>query len=271
MVITNLAETLPHLRTTALPVFSALYPEEIYPVNSAEPGYSYCAVHKSVYNRYSEQGTGAPDVHPNLVAREGVTKVNHSQRAPRESKETKDEPEESNLTAEFIQLITTVIELHIKKLLPEEYSAIEVWASHLPLNERSAAYPFGGYVINLCISTVGHRDKRDHRFCVVISYCHGEGVGGDLGMYETGLLLRTRPWDVSIFPSCEITHFNTPINGVRISIVLHSDIYGERWVANKNGWENNESVLSLAFFPCTKLIEIEIRCCRQWLLRLQML
>ncbi|KAK7041132.1 hypothetical protein R3P38DRAFT_2512630, partial [Favolaschia claudopus] len=67
-----------------------------------------------------------------------------------------------------------------------------------------------------------------------------EGVGGDLGMYETGLLLRTRPWDVGIFPSSDITHFNMPINGVRISIVLHSDIYGERWVANKNGWENNE-------------------------------
>ncbi|KAK6981412.1 hypothetical protein R3P38DRAFT_2578469, partial [Favolaschia claudopus] len=115
-----------------------------------------------------------------------------------------------------------------------------LWASHLPLNERSAAYPFGGYIMNLCISTVGHRDNRDHRFCVVISYCHGEGVGGDLGMYETGLLLRTRPWDVGIFPSSAITHFNMPINGVRISIVLHSDIYGERWVANKNGWENNE-------------------------------
>ncbi|KAK7044991.1 hypothetical protein R3P38DRAFT_2766530 [Favolaschia claudopus] len=75
LLLMVIAETLPHLRTTALPVFSALYPEEIYPVNSAEPGYSYCAVHKSIYNGYSEQGTGAPDVHPNLVAREAVLVV----------------------------------------------------------------------------------------------------------------------------------------------------------------------------------------------------
>ncbi|KAK7013572.1 hypothetical protein R3P38DRAFT_2720757, partial [Favolaschia claudopus] len=137
-----------------------------------------------------------------------------------------DEPEESALTAEFTELIITVIEIHIKKLLPEEYSRIEIYASRLPLNERSPAYPFGGYVINLRVCTEGHQDDIDHEMCV--------SVGGEIALFEEGLVFRTRQWDALIFHSRDSTHFNLHVKGTRISIVLQSDKHGKKWVENKN-------------------------------------
>ncbi|KAK7019275.1 hypothetical protein R3P38DRAFT_3319350 [Favolaschia claudopus] len=205
--------------------------------DSTTPGYSYCAVHKSYYNRFSEQGVGAPEAHPNLIAKKGVSRVNRSQRVPKASREMIDEPEESALTAEFIELIMTVIEIHIKKLLPEEYSRIEVYASRLPLNERSPAYPFGGYVINFRGCTEGHQDDIDDEMCVVISWCPpGKSVGGEIALFEEGLVIRTRQWDAVIFHSCDSTHFNLHVKGTRISIVLQSDKHGKKWVENKNNW-----------------------------------
>ncbi|KAJ7238302.1 hypothetical protein B0H12DRAFT_1025764, partial [Mycena haematopus] len=121
--------------------------------------------------------------------------------------------------------------------LPKEYDHIRVYATRLPLNQRSAAYPFGGYVINLGVSTDGHRDEGDDLLCV--TFWDGDCEGGELGMFEAGLLLRTRQWDATIFSSCKITHFNMPIKGIRISLVLHSDKEGKKWVANQNNWEGD--------------------------------
>ncbi|KAJ7844348.1 hypothetical protein B0H14DRAFT_2585208 [Mycena olivaceomarginata] len=107
-VITNIGETLPHLLKIATTVFSAIYPGEIYPVDTTTPheGFSYCAVHKGIWNRYSEQGTDAPDgVHPFRLIREDVSQANVTPCAPLPSREMKDELEESALIAEFIQLL----------------------------------------------------------------------------------------------------------------------------------------------------------------------
>ncbi|KAJ7504087.1 hypothetical protein B0H11DRAFT_1710380, partial [Mycena galericulata] len=119
--------------------------------------------------------------------------------------------------------------------LPKEYNAIRVYATRLPLNERSHAHPFGGFVFNVSVSTRGHRDEGDKLFCVVLPF--GEWTGGELGLFEPKLLLRPRPWDAIIFPSCKITHFNLDFEGIRLSLVLHSDKYGDRWVQDMNGWE----------------------------------
>jgi hypothetical protein len=70
---------------------------------------------------------------------------------------------------------------------------------------------------------------------VVIPF--GEWTGGELGFVEPGLLFRLRAWDAIIFASCDITHFNLDFQGVRCSLVLHSDKHGDRWVQNKNNWE----------------------------------
>ncbi|KAJ7759318.1 hypothetical protein B0H14DRAFT_2634449 [Mycena olivaceomarginata] len=67
MVITNIAETLPHLPEAGTTIVSAIMEGEDI--------------------RYTEQGTDAPDgVHPNRLRREGASKVNFK-KGPRPSKE----------------------------------------------------------------------------------------------------------------------------------------------------------------------------------------
>ncbi|KAJ7657648.1 hypothetical protein DFH06DRAFT_990907, partial [Mycena polygramma] len=182
-------------------------------------------------------GVGAPEgVHPNLLHREDTEKTNYRQRAPYTTRETRDNPEEAELLEELIKLITIVIEVHLRKLLPDEHCRIQVFAHKLPLNQRSAAHPFGGYVFNFVVSTDGHRDGGDKIFCVVIPF--GEWTGGELGLHEPGLLFRLRAWDAIIFPSCHVTHFNMDFSGIRCSLVLHSDKYGDNWVQSKNNWQS---------------------------------
>ncbi|KAJ6542472.1 hypothetical protein DFH09DRAFT_1089025 [Mycena vulgaris] len=235
MLITNISKTLPHLDATAIPIMSAVLTGEVYPVNSDQPDFKYCASHKVYWNRYAEQGHDAPkDVHPNVVHKVGVEHIIFSQRAPHPSEEMTADPPETDLLAEFIKLVTIIIEFHMRKLLPKEHADISVYATRLPLNERSLAHPFGGFVINVRVSTRGHRDGGDKLFCVVIPF--GNWTGGELVMYEPGCVFRPRPWDAIIFPSCQITHFNLTFEGVRLSLVLHSDKYGDGWVQDQNGW-----------------------------------
>ncbi|KAJ7247199.1 hypothetical protein B0H12DRAFT_1073020 [Mycena haematopus] len=235
MLVTNIQETLPHLPKTALTVFSALYPEEIYSVNSLDEDYSYCALHKGYWNRYKEQGTGAPNIHPNNVAREGVTRRNGFHQGTHAFKRNQGRARRVGADRRIHQPRYYRDGDTYQKAVAQEYDHIRIWASRLPLNQRSAAYPFGGYVINLGVSTEGHRDEGDDLLCV--TFWDGDSQGGELGMFEPGLLLRTRQWDATIFSSCKITHFNMPINGIRISLVLHSDKYGKNWVANQNNWD----------------------------------
>ncbi|KAJ7018080.1 hypothetical protein C8F04DRAFT_958430 [Mycena alexandri] len=208
---------------------------EVYPVDSGLPGHKFCAKHKCWWYRYAEDGPGVPtNIHPFLLQKEGVSRVNFRQRAPHPSQEMKDEPEESELLAELIKLITVIIEVHLKKLLPEMYDRIRVTVSRLPLNERSLAHPFGGLVINVAVATRGHRDAGDKELCIVIPF--GEWVGGELGLFELGFLFRLRAWDAIIFPSCWVTHFNQHFVGERLSLVLHTDKHHDRWFVDYNGW-----------------------------------
>ncbi|KAJ7259445.1 hypothetical protein C8J57DRAFT_1073108 [Mycena rebaudengoi] len=245
MVITNLAALLPDLDKSTLPLLSLALPGEVYPDKLNRPGYNYLACHFSWYNRYAEKGHTAPkDVHPNVVCKEGVKHVNHSQRGPLRSAEMREGcgPTETEILAELIKLITIIVEFHIKKLLPEEYDKITVYVSQLPLNECSHAHPFGGFVVNISVATRGHRDAGDKLFCVVIPF--GSWTGGELCLYEPGLMFCLLPWDIVIFPSCDITHFNLDFEGVDggtlLSLVLHSDKHGDFWVADHNGWMPRE-------------------------------
>lgn len=54
-VITNVGDTLPHLKETATTMISAIMEGEVYPVNSDDPWQKYCAVHHTLWNRYGEQ------------------------------------------------------------------------------------------------------------------------------------------------------------------------------------------------------------------------
>ncbi|KAJ7145083.1 hypothetical protein C8R43DRAFT_1130156 [Mycena crocata] len=161
MVIPNLARILPHLDDISLPLVSMIMEGEVYEVDSSDdPEFEFCATHKCIWNRYGQKGKGAPDgYHPNVLRPEGATHVNFTQRTPHPSDEMKEDPAETDSMAEFIKLITIIVEFHLKKYLPEEYAAITVYVERLPLNERSLAHPFGGFVINTNMETTGFKIK----------------------------------------------------------------------------------------------------------------
>ncbi|KAF8207540.1 hypothetical protein K438DRAFT_1755576 [Mycena galopus ATCC 62051] len=222
---TNLADLLGPLAPTILTQLGSIMAAEIFKDKSDRP----------------EKGDDTPKgVHPNFVRKIDKIRVKHSQRTPHPSKEIEDNPEEAAMLAEMIHLITIIVEHHsgVKQFHPDGYNEIKVFATKLPLNKRSMAYPFGSFVINVSISTKTHHDRFDKLFCVVIPF--GDWTGGELCMFEPGFVFRLQPWDMVLFPSCDITHFNLDFEGVRLSMVLHSDKYGDQWIRNGNGWLPND-------------------------------
>jgi hypothetical protein len=62
------------------------------------------------------QGKGAPqDRHPHYVAKVDVSRVNHGQRAPLESKEIRKDPEEHALLAEFLADVLEFVRVNVSK------------------------------------------------------------------------------------------------------------------------------------------------------------
>lgn len=91
----------------------------------------------------------------------------------------------------------------------------------LPFHAPPFAGAFGGFALNINVKTSGHRDARDDGMCVVIPF--GKFLGGQLCLYEPGLIFDLRPGDVIAFPSQKITHFNLDFVGTRHSFVFHTD------------------------------------------------
>lgn len=125
----------------------------------------------------------------------------------------------------------------MKERLPEEYEVLAELTSDLPGEEVSPVAPFLSIVINLNVSTLGHRDRFDKDLCLVLAL--GEFTGGAMVMYEQGLVLPLRCGDFTLFCSPRTTHFNLRYEGIRGSFVFHTDKSFEKWQQNKNGWESN--------------------------------
>jgi hypothetical protein len=68
----------------------------------------------------------------------------------------------------------------------------------------------------------------------------GQFAGGELCLFEPGLVMPLRNGDMVVFPSRSITHFNLHYEGTRASVVLHSDYAGKGWAENRNDWADNE-------------------------------
>ncbi|KAJ7922039.1 hypothetical protein B0H13DRAFT_2317802 [Mycena leptocephala] len=125
LVATNLVDTIPHLKTTLLTQLASVMTGEVHDTKSSMD-HAFLAWHCNVWNRYGEKGDQAPKgIHPNYVQKEGRSAVNHTQRVPYVSKEIEENPEEAELLAEMIHLITIIVEYHLKKILPEEYEALK--------------------------------------------------------------------------------------------------------------------------------------------------
>lgn len=108
---------------------------------------------------------------------------------------------------------------------------------NLPGNAQSTVFPFASLVININICTKAHRDKKDQTICLVVPI--GEFEGGDLVLYEQGLVLDLRSGDIAVFCSAETTHFNLQYTGQRASFVLQTDSEFDKWLVQRNGWRDN--------------------------------
>lgn len=121
--------------------------------------------------------------------------------------------------------------------LPVFTASISAFAENLPGDERSPAYPFSGFVINLNACTKAHRDGKDDKGCLVMAV--GDFEHGDLILVESGLVVQLRSGDLTVFRSERETHLNLPYTGTRASIVCHTDREGKSWVKDRNGWAPN--------------------------------
>ena len=119
-----------------------------------------------------------------------------------------------------------------------------------------AGYPFGGIVLNLNVATKIHRDPQDLDLCLIIPI--SDCAGGELVLWELGLVLAQRNGDLSSFPSGDISHYNLDYIGYRASVVFHSDHASVSWTGpegdhpsemstgrpsrhlhDRNGWARN--------------------------------
>jgi hypothetical protein len=101
--------------------------------------------------------------------------------------------------------------------LPDSYKKLAVYVDCLPGDEFSAGYPFGGVVLNLNVATKIHRDPEDLDLCliIIISQC----IGGELVLYEPGIVLAQHNGDMSSFPSGDFSHYNINYVGLQSSIL----------------------------------------------------
>lgn len=125
--------------------------------------------------------------------------------------------------------------LQIKQRLPEHFESLSEVYEALPFEPMFAPpYPFSKLVVNTGAQTEGHTDPKDDGLCVVIPF--GEWEGGELCLYQPGLVLELQPGDVVAFPSDRIAHFNLEISGRRGSLVMATDKDNRGWMENKNHW-----------------------------------
>ncbi|EPS96417.1 hypothetical protein FOMPIDRAFT_1130348, partial [Fomitopsis schrenkii] len=200
-------------------------------------------LHFSWYNRHCTTGHSAPtDVQPLMMNRAGLSRTNHAQLIPYTSKDVADYSTIYEKIKAVLDDVFAWIDKQVAHMLPSEYEHLSATASLLPDNCASAVRPFVGLVINLNVSTLAHRDAKDDSICLVLAI--GDFDGGELCLYEPGLLVPLRHGDFVVFPSCSVTHFNLCYTGQPASIVLHTDREMVKWRAeDRNGWKNNMDFL----------------------------
>ncbi|KAI0062592.1 hypothetical protein BV25DRAFT_1803811 [Artomyces pyxidatus] len=212
-------------------------PDCLKDVDSSSQGFEdhFQALHFSYYNRHCTRGDNAPtDVAPEYLRREGAIRTNRSQLIPYRSKDTTDkEAIYQNFVVVFEEVFAWIDSI-LARYLPEEYTILEAEIEVLPGNSRSPVHPFGGFVVNLNVTTRAHRDGKDLSVCFVMPL--GKFQGGELVLVEPGLVLRLRSGDFVVFPSKKVTHFNMHYKGKRASLVLQTDNELTVWTKDRNGW-----------------------------------
>jgi hypothetical protein len=142
----------------------------------------------------------------------------------------KQNPETFQSITDALKDICKIVCNVLRKHLPHVFDRLHVFCGILPLNHRSATYPFPWFVLNIQVCTEVHVDANDDTICVVIPF--GPYKGGELVLHEAGLVLELQEGDILVFPSYRLTHFNLHFTGIRGSVVMHSDKEVKSWNAN---------------------------------------
>jgi hypothetical protein len=124
----------------------------------------------------------------------------------------------------------------VERVFPEECKVMKMFVDILPGDHFSPVHPFGGVVINFNVSTRIHRDGKDEKICLVLPVSDDDCVGGELVLYEPGVVLKLKSGDLAIFRSADISHFNLHYVGERASYVFNTDRMGRKWYQSRNGW-----------------------------------
>ncbi|KAA1477781.1 hypothetical protein DENSPDRAFT_787206, partial [Dentipellis sp. KUC8613] len=198
-------------------------------------GLMFPAYHFSWYNRNATKGTNAPaGVQPSFLFNKGASRTNYTQMMPYMSAETARHEDLVNELEAIFQDVFRWIEAKLQECLPGEFSEMSIDAEILPGNSQSMVRPFIGFVLNINITTKGHRDGKDKHYCLVMPV--GDFEGGALVLYEQGLVIEARNGDFVVFESPRTTHFNLHYKGERASFVFHTDFAIDEWAIDRNGW-----------------------------------
>ncbi|KAH9919276.1 uncharacterized protein B0H18DRAFT_882126 [Fomitopsis serialis] len=238
----NMPDEMRRTLATDLMVCFENQPENLKDTCSALKGseYSFPAIHLSWYNRHGTRGYDVPvQNHPMLIEKDDNSRTNYGQMLPYPSHAMRKHGEiYENMRHIFEHVFVWVAE-QIEQTLPNDFEDLRIDAEVLPGNASPIVYPFLSLVINLNVVTLAHRDSQDKALCVVLPI--GDFQGGDLCLYEPGLVLPLRSGDFVAFPSSCITHFNLHFNGHRASLVLHTDKEIDKWTKEgRNGWADNQ-------------------------------
>ena len=80
--------------------------------------------------------------------------------------------------------------------------------------------------------------------CVVVAITDPQCIGGELVLVELKAVIPLKSGDIIIFRSSEISHFNLHFQGLRASLVCHSDGLSKPWLETRNNWQYHDLMKS---------------------------
>ncbi|TFY53850.1 hypothetical protein EVG20_g9945 [Dentipellis fragilis] len=219
--------------------------------DSAQTGFEEVStsVHLSTYNRMYTDGSEAPErAFPYATAqytKEGDKyRLNFEQMHPYSSTELKNNV---GLYNDFLESCTNIFHWISETVVlncADEIQSLELILEKLPGVGSSPFHPWASLVINFKIVTTAHRDYSDKNLCGVLPI--GDFIGGELVLYEPGLVVPLQSGDLCVFPSHSTTHFNLHTVGSRTSFVFTTDAALDAWKDKYNGYSADVIVTGLA-------------------------
>jgi hypothetical protein len=113
-----------------------------------------------------------------------------------------------------------------KDVAPKSYRNIH-HPERLPSHIRALGDPFTALTINsgskdYPVVSAPHRDVLDAFYAMSCLLALGEFQGGELILWELKKIISLKSGDIFIFPAHLITHSNTPVTGIRHSMVAYT-------------------------------------------------